>query len=401
MNPPLKTLEAGTVTCTPGFVAGAIDADIKKQGILDLAILHSKVPCIAAAVFTTNAIKSAPVILNQQHLKNKRAQAIVINSGYANACVGERGNADAKEMAESVAKKLGISSQDVLVASTGVIGTQLPMDKINKGIEQIVFSDKGGHELARSIMTTDTFTKEIAIYAHVGSRGFTLSGVAKGAGMIHPDMATMLCFLTTDAVVDAEFLQTGLKKAVDNSFNMITVDGDTSPSDTVVILANGMAGNQILDIGNGRIFQQALNDVCLYLAKSIAKDGEGATKLIEVVVEGAISETEARLAARTIASSPLVKTAIHGNDPNWGRVLSALGRSGAKVFEEKLDAYIGQICVMKQGNPLPFDKQQASDILNKQEVLLRVNLNIGQSKATAWGCDLSSEYVNINSAYTT
>lgn len=382
-------------------MAGAVSAGIKKQDVLDLGILCSKTSCTAAAVFTTNAIKSAPVLLDQQHLHNRKAQAIVVNSGCANACTADKGIADAKEMAKLVAKKLGILPQDVLVASTGVIGVPLPMEKITRGIEKMALSEDGGHELAKAMMTTDTFAKEIAVHVQAEPKGFTIGGVAKGAGMIHPNMATMLCFLTTDAVVDTEFLQAALKKAVDDSFNMITVDGDTSPSDTVAILANGLAGNPILSRKNGELFQKALDEVCLYLAKSIAKDGEGATKLIEVIVEGAMSQAEARLTARTIASSPLVKAAIHGNDPNWGRVVSAVGRSGAKVTEAKLDAYLNQICVMKQGHPIPFDKQQASTSLNNKEVLLKVNLNLGPGRAIAWGCDLSAEYVNINSAYTT
>ncbi|MBM3148906.1 MAG: bifunctional glutamate N-acetyltransferase/amino-acid acetyltransferase ArgJ [Chloroflexi bacterium] len=401
MNSRLKSIESGTVTTVQGFVAGAVIAGIKKQDILDLAILCSKTPCTAAAVFTTNAIKSAPVLINQQHLQNGKAQAIVVNSGYANACTANKGMAAAEEMAKSVAKKLDISSQDVIVASTGVIGIPLPMDKIKRGIEEVVLTEDGGHEMAQAMMTTDTFAKEIAVQVQAEPKGFTVGGVAKGAGMIHPNMATMLCFLTTDAAADAEFLQSALKKSVDSSFNMITIDGDTSPSDTVAILANGLARNQPLSKANGKLFQKALDKVCLYLAKSIARDGEGATKLMEVIVEGAMNEIEARLAARTIASSPLVKTAIHGNDPNWGRIVSALGRSGARVTEAKLDAYLNSICVMKQGHPLPFDKQQASASLNNKEVLLRVNLNLGQGKAIAWGCDLSAEYVNINSAYTT
>jgi glutamate N-acetyltransferase/amino-acid N-acetyltransferase len=397
----LKTIEAGTVTSVQGFTAGAVSAGIKKQDVLDLAILYSKTPCTAAAVFTTNAIKSAPVLLDQKHLQNKKAQAIVVNSGCANACTADKGMTDAVEMAKSVAKKLGISPQDVLVASTGVIGVPLPMEKITSGIAKVVLSEDGGHELARAMMTTDTFAKEIAIQFQAEPNGFTIGGVAKGAGMIHPNMATMLCFLTTDATVNAEFLQSALKKAVDDSFNMITVDGDTSPSDTAAILANGMAGNPTFNRKNGEPFQKALDKVCIYLAKAIAKDGEGATKLIEVMVEGARNEAEARLAARTIASSPLVKSAMHGNDPNWGRVVSAAGRSGAKVIESKLDAYLNQICVMRQGHPMPFDKQQASASLDNKEVLLRVNLNLGPGRAIAWGCDLSAEYVNINSAYTT
>jgi glutamate N-acetyltransferase/amino-acid N-acetyltransferase len=249
-------------------------------------------------------------------------------------------------------------------------------------------------------MTTDTFPKETAISVEAELGGFTIGGVAKGAGMIHPDMATMLCFLTTDAAVDARFLQSALQKAVDASFNMVTVDGDTSPSDTVVIFANGLAQTKTVNKSNGELFQKALDEICLYLAKCVAKDGEGATKLIEVIVEGARDGAQARLAARTVASSPLFKAAIHGNDPNWGRVVAALGRSGARVDERKLEVYLNGICVMRQGSPMPFDKQEASTGLATKEVSVRLCLNLGQSKAVAWGCDLSEEYVTINSAYT-
>jgi glutamate N-acetyltransferase/amino-acid N-acetyltransferase len=249
------------------------------------------------------------------------------------------------------------------------------------------------------MMTTDTFPKEMAIFVESKLGGFTIGGVAKGAGMIHPDMATMLCFLTTDAAVDARFLQSALQKAVDVSFNMITIDGDTSPSDTVVILANGLAGTETINKGNGELFQKALDEVCFHLAKCVARDGEGATKLIEVAVEGAVNEAQARLAARTIASSPLFKAAVHGNDPNWGRIVAALGRSGAKVNENQLDVYLNDVCVMKQGSPVPFGKQELSTSLAGKEVSVRLYLNLGEGKATAWGCDLSEEYVTINSAY--
>jgi len=400
MGAEFKAITSGTVTSPQGFLAGAVNAGIKGQDKLDMAILCSEKPCVAAGVFTTNAIKAAPVILSQKHLKDKKARAVVVNSGCANACTGDSGMSDAVEMASSVAGKLGLSTEDVLVASTGVIGVPLPMERIRTGIHKIALTRDGGHELARAMMTTDTFAKEMAISVESEPGKLTIGGVAKGAGMIHPNMATMLCLLATDAVVDAGFLQSALQKAADASFNMITVDGDTSPSDTVVILANGLAQTKIINEGNGGLFQKALDEVCLYLAKCVARDGEGATKLVEVVVEGAPSESQARLAARTVASSPLFKAAIHGNDPNWGRAVAALGRSGAEVNEKKLEVYLNDFCVMKQGSPVPFDKQKASTGLAGKEVSVRLCLNLGQGKAVAWGCDLSEEYVTINSDYT-
>jgi glutamate N-acetyltransferase/amino-acid N-acetyltransferase len=309
--------------------------------------------------------------------------------------------ADAEETATLVAGRLSISPADVLVASTGVIGVPLPMEQVRAGIPKITLTSKGGHQLARAMMTTDTFAKETAVFVEAKPDGFTIGGVAKGAGMIHPDMATMLCFLTTDAAVDAGFLQSALQKAVDASFNMISIDGDTSPSDMVVLLANGLARTETIDDRNGECFQKALDEVCLYLAKCVARDGEGATKLIEVTVGGALTEAEARLAARTIVSSPLVKAAMHGNDPNWGRIVAALGRSGAKVTETRLDVYLNDVCVMKQGRPMPFDKQKVSRSLASKEVSLMVHLHLGRGESTAWGCDLSEEYVTINSVYTT
>ncbi len=395
-----KAIASGTVTSPQGFLAGAVKAGIKSQEEADLAILCSEKPCVAAGVFTTTAIKAAPVILSQKHLKNSSARAVVVNSGCANACTGDSGMADAVDMARSVSEKLGLSTEDVLVASTGVIGVPLPIEQIRNGIRKVVLTKEGGHELARAMMTTDTFPKEIAMSVDSKPGEFTIGGVAKGAGMIHPDMATMLCFLTTDAAVDARFLQAALQKAVDVSFNMITIDGDTSPSDTVVILANGLAGTETINSRNGELFQKALDAVCLHLAKCVARDGEGATKLIEVTVEGALNEEQARLAARTIAGSPLFKAAIHGNDPNWGRIAAALGRSGAKVNERKLDVYLNDVCVMKQGLPVPFDRQELGTSLVGKEVSVRLYLNLGRGKAVAWGCDLSEEYVTINSAYT-
>jgi glutamate N-acetyltransferase/amino-acid N-acetyltransferase len=379
-----------------------VRAGLKSKDEFDLAILCSEVPCTAAGVFTTNQVKSAPVILSQRHIAKGRAQAIVVNSGCANACAGGQGLADAQEMAKLTAAKLGISPEEVLVASTGVIGVPLAMDKIRAGIPKIKATRRGGHDFCRAIMTTDTRLKELAVQVDSKGTKFTMSGVAKGAGMIHPNMATMLCFIATDAVVSADFLQAALQKAVDGSFNMVSIDGDTSPSDCVFLLANGLAGNEPIDFDNGGTFQEALTAVCTHLAKSVARDGEGATKLVEVTVEGAEDQVWARQAARTIAGSPLVKAAIHGNDPNWGRIVAALGRSGARVREDRLDVYLNDICVMKQGCPAPYSKEEMISALSTSDnVLIRLCLNLGDGQAIAWGCDLSEEYVTINSAYTT
>jgi len=403
MKAKAEFIPLGGVTSPQGFRAGATYAGIKKKTdeSPDLAILFSEVPCVATALFTTNRIKAAPVVLSQQRLQNGKAVAVVANSSCANACTGEQGLADAAETAELAAKGIGISPEDVVVASTGTIGQRLPMEQIRTGISHIALSTDGGHELARAIMTTDTVPKEVAVKPNEGE--FIIGGAAKGSGMIHPDLATMLCFLTTDASVEIDFLKLALRRAVDISFNMVSIDGDTSTNDMMLIMANGMAGNEPIrqDSYLADVFQQALNQVCIHLAKAVARDGEGATKLIEVTVSGAASLTEARLAARTIVSSPLVKSAIHGNDPNWGRVIAAAGRSGAELIEEKINLDIGGICLLRGGRPLSFNSEELVKILNESEVSIAVNLNLSNAEATAWGCDLSEEYVTINSQYTT
>jgi glutamate N-acetyltransferase/amino-acid N-acetyltransferase len=394
----IETIPEGTVTSPEGFFAGATSAGINKkaENKPDLGVLFSEAPCVATALFTTNRIKAAPVVLSQQRLKEGRAGAVVVNSGCANACIGERGVRDAAKMAELTAEGIGMSPEEVLVASTGVIGVPLPMKQIAPAIKQVSLSRDGGHELARAMMTTDTFAKETAVRVRARNSEFTIGGVAKGSGMIHPDLATLLCFLTTDAAVELDFAKAALKKAVDASFNMISIDRDTSPNDMVLLLANGRAGKVPADA-----FEQALEQVCVYLAKCVAADGEGSTKLIEVVVSGARSLTEARLAARTVVSSSLVKAAIHGADPNWGRIMAALGRSGAEVEESKTDLYIGNIPLVKAGAPLSFNQQGVIKLLGGKEVVVGLNLNLGSASATAWGCDLSEEYVTINSQYMT
>ncbi|MBI2852536.1 MAG: bifunctional glutamate N-acetyltransferase/amino-acid acetyltransferase ArgJ [Chloroflexi bacterium] len=395
----------GTVTSPQGFHAGATSAGIRKKAelSLDLGILFSEAPCAVAGVLTTSRIKSAPVMLCQERLARGQGMAIVANSGCANAYTGKQGLADACEMAKAAAFALGIDADDVFVASTGVTGKPLPLDIIKDGIRKIALSPDGGHEMARAIMTTDTVPKETAVNVRKDSVTFTIGGIAKGSGMIHPDMATMLAFLTTDAAVEPLFLRGALKRAADVSFNMVSVDGDTSPSDTVLLMANGLAKNEPISERSAiaDIFERALTEVCVYLTKAIARDGEGATRLIEVKVEGAATVVDARLAARTIAGSSLVKAAVYGGDPNWGRIVAAAARSGAKIIESSLDLNIGKIGVLRSGNTLAFREADVAEVFKGSEVLVRLNLNLGTGSATAWGCDLTPEYVNINSQYMT
>jgi glutamate N-acetyltransferase/amino-acid N-acetyltransferase len=394
---------SGTVTSPHGFLAGATYAGIKKASVLDLGLLYSETPCQAVGLFTANQIKAAPVVLAQERLPSGKARAVIVNSGCANASVGEPGLNDAIKMSQLAARRLGVSAESVLVASTGVIGKRLPMELIAGGVGQTSLSREGGHELARAIMTTDTVPKEGAVTVSTGGNEFTIGGIAKGSGMIHPSLATLLCFLATDAAVGLDFLRHSLEKAVAASFNMVSIDGDTSPNDMVLLLANGQAGGEPISESGplADIFQRALSELCMYLAKGIARDGEGATKLIEVTVNGASNPEAARLAARTIVASSLVKAAVHGNDPNWGRIIAAVGRSGVEVVESKIDLYIGSICLLAAGLPLVYDPEEVVRVLASSEVPVRLVLNLGTASATAWGCDLSEEYVTINSAYMT
>jgi glutamate N-acetyltransferase / amino-acid N-acetyltransferase len=400
----IELVSGGTVTSPMGFHAGATQAGIKSgtKNRLDLGILYSETPCTTAAMFTLSKIKSAPVLLDEQHLEKGKITAIIANSGNANASTGERGMADALEMTGLAAKIIGAEPEEVLVSSTGVIGKHLPMPAIRAAIREIALSPEGGHDLAQAIITTDRVTKEIALSVH-GDFNYKIGGIAKGSGMIHPNMGTMFAFITTDAAVEPDFLKSTLRRAVADSFNMVSVDGDTSPSDTVVVMANGLVKNKPISSGTpaARLFSQALQQVCVYLAREIARDGEGATKLIEVKIEGARTKADARLAARTITTSSLVKTAVHGADPNWGRVLAALGRSGAGVIEAKTDVIIGDILVLKGGTPQEYHEADVVKIFQQPEVPIKVVLNLGRAAATAWGCDLSKEYVTINSQYMT
>jgi glutamate N-acetyltransferase/amino-acid N-acetyltransferase len=401
METSLKIIPGGTVTSAKGFMAGGTCASIKKspKKTLDLGILFAEAPCITAGVFTLNKMKSAPVTVCQKRLPSKAIRALVVNSGCANAGTGEQGMGNALAMIASAAERVGARPEEVLVASTGVIGKQLPIDSVTAAISKMELSPYGGHTLAESILTTDTTTKEVAVRVD----GFTIGGIAKGSGMVHPNMGTLLCFLTTDASVDMDFLASALRQAVDISFNMVSIDGDTSPNDTVLLMANGLASNKEItgQSQQAALFQQSLNEVCIYLAKAIASDGEGASKLIEATVSGSTNTSDARDAARAIISSSLVKAAIHGNDPNWGRIVAAAGRSGAEMVESKLDLHISGICLLKGGNLLDFNRDKVVQSLKNSMVSIALDLNLGEAKATAWGCDLSPEYVTINSEYTT
>lgn len=398
-----RLMADGSVTTPAGFRAGATQAGIKPSGKLDLGLLSSERPCTAAGMFTQSTVPGAPVTVSKEHLRVSQPQAIAVNAGIANVATGEQGLADAREMARLAGEVLGLQAGQVLVASTGVIGHRLPMEKIRAGIPSIHLSSDGGLTLAEAIMTTDTVRKHTAIAFEVGGRRYQIGGIAKGSGMIHPDMATMFGFLTTDAPVEAQFLDASLRGAVSKSFNMISVDMDTSTSDTVLLLANGAGGGEVIRReGEGAAaFQEALEAVSIALARMLAADGEGATKLIEVQVTGAASANEAQRAARTISASPLMKAAVYGNDPNWGRMMMAIGRSGAQINLDRACLRIGGIPVYAAGEPQPLNGPQLKEALAGPEVILGADLGLGDAVATAWGCDLTEEYVRINSEYTT
>lgn len=399
------TVISGGVTAPQGFSAVGIAAEVRKKGRRDLALLYSESPAAAAGLFTQNQVKAAPVLVTQKHLTNGTAQAVIVNSGIANACTGEQGLADAKKMAELTGDALDLLAEDVVVASTGVIGEYLPMDKIEKGVKEAaaLLSRDGGLSAAEAILTTDTTTKQFAVKLTLGGKEVAIGGMAKGSGMIHPNMATMLAFITTDARVEQNALDHTLRWAVDRSFNSITVDGDMSTNDMVVVLANGQAGNTLLTEGDQDfvVFREALLLVCTELAKMVARDGEGASKFLEVLVNGAISEQDARTIAREIAGSSLVKTAIHGEDANWGRVLSAAGAAGVSFDPALVDVYLGDLQVASEGKGISFDEKQADAILKEREVTITVDLHNGTASGIAWGCDLSYDYVRINAHYRT
>ncbi len=402
----IELVQDGSVTSAKGFAAGATYAGLKTQeeGVLDLGILLSDVPANLAATFSTNKILSPSVVLSRERATRGTARGVVANSGCANCCIGGQGLTDAKELTELAANHVGVDSQDMLVCSTGMIGVELPMALLRQNVSNIRMAADGGHDFAGSLMTTDTRRKEIAVSVEIDGSKVTLGGGAKGVGMIHPNMATMLAFVSTDASVEQKFLQTALSEAVDSSFNMCSIDGDQSTNDTVLVFANGQAGGATIEANSAaaQAFQESLTYVCISLAKDMVRDGEGAQKLIDVTVESATTLSDARKAAREIASSSLVKAMVHGNDPNWGRIMMALGKSGSDMDESKIDIFINDIQIVHNGIAIPFHNDVVvSAMAGTSEVRFRVSLNIGDASATGWGCDLTEEYVTFNSAYST
>lgn len=393
---------SGGVTAPHGFLASGVHCGIKQRKP-DLALVVSEVDATVAGLFTTNRIKAAPVLWCQEVVRRGVARAVVVNSGNANACTGPQGERDTREMAERTAHALGTSPEQVLVASTGVIGVPLPMEAIRRGIPLAVRAlSRSGEQAAEAILTTDAFPKTSAVVTTVGGVPVTVGGMAKGAGMIHPKLATTLCFLTTDAAVPAEVLQRALEHAVRVSFNRITVDGDTSTNDTVLVLANGRAGGTPVEGGEDlERFTEALRVVAQDLARMVVRDGEGAQRLVEVVVEGAADDEDAERAAFAVANSLLVKTMLHGGEPNWGRVVAAVGYSGAEVEERRLNVWFGDVQVVQGGLGVGGVFDRAAQALRKPEVRLRVDLGLGQGRAQVWTCDLGEEYVRINGSYIT
>ena len=391
----------GGITAVPGILAAGLHAGIKPTPARDLALVYSSTPATAAGVFTTNRIVGAPVKVTRERLRSGVAQAIVASSGCSNVATGEQGIRDAREMTEIVAKHLRIPDERVLVASTGVIGRYLPMDKIRPALPKLVkaLSPEGSRAAAEGIMTTDTHPKEAALRVEIGGRRVTIGGITKGTGMIHPMMATMFCFVATDLAVEREGLQGAIRRAVTGSFNRISVDGDRSTSDTVIVIANGLAENRPLSRGDRRLrpFQQALDALTQRLAVMLVKDGEGATVVIDVRVRGAKTRGDAELAARSIANSNLFKTAMAGRDPNWGRVMSALGAAGIAVQEERVAVWYGEEQVAAGGRlreGVRWDRVKAE--LAKPEVSVTVDLGLGSGQDHIWTCDLTADYVKIN-----
>lgn len=392
---------SGSATSPAGYRAGAAFAGIKTYGAgkLDIGILLSDEPATAAGVFTVTRLHGAAIDVDRERLAGGQGRAVVVNSGNANDSTGERGVRDAYRMAELAAARVGIPAEAMFVCHTGVIGHYLPMDKIEAGIEAVELSGEGGFDFARAIMTTDLVPK----HCSVRFGPYTLGGCAKGSGMIHPNMATMLAYLTTDAPIDQEALQAALSESTDRSFNLITVDGDTSPSDTVLLFANGAAGGETIAPGSEHYdaFREALDAVCIYLAKAIARDGEGATRLIEITVSGAATDADARSLVREIGTSPLVKTAVHGADPNWGRIVGVIGRSQAEIVEESVTVTVCGHRLFERTVPIPYDEATVSRAMSGDEVTIEVDLGAGDAGATGWTCDLTAEYIRINADYTT
>ena len=400
----------GGVTAAKGYEAASTAAGIKYQGRTDMALIYSQVPCVSAGTFTTNVVKAAPVKWDRQIVDSGAGvQAVVVNSGIANACTGEEGMGYCKETAEAAAKALNIDAAGVLVGSTGVIGMQLPMQKLVDGIQVLAGKKaeglQSGHDAALAIMTTDTVEKEMAVEIEIGGKTVTIGGMSKGSGMIHPNMCTMLAFITTDAAITKEALQKALSEDVEDTYNMISVDGDTSTNDTAILLANGLAGNQEITYASPEYetFKEALHMVNETLAKKMAGDGEGATALFEVKVVGAESIKQAKTLAKSVVCSNLTKAAIAGHDANWGRILCAMGYSGVQFDPEKVDLFFeskaGKLQIIENGVATDYSEELATKILSEPEITATADIKMGDYSATAWGCDLTHEYININADY--
>ena len=405
----MKQIKGG-VTAAKGYEAASTAAGIKYQGRTDMALIYSQVPCVSAGTFTTNVVKAAPVKWDRQVVDSGAGvQAVVVNSGIANACTGEEGMGYCKETAKAAAEALNIDAAGVLVGSTGVIGMQLPMQKLVDGIQVLAGKKaeglQSGHDAALAIMTTDTVEKEMAVEIEIGGKTVTIGGMSKGSGMIHPNMCTMLAFITTDAAITKEALQKALSEDVEDTYNMISVDGDTSTNDTAILLANGLAGNQEITYASPEYetFKEALHMVNETLAKKMAGDGEGATALFEVKVVGAESIKQAKTLAKSVVCSNLTKAAIAGHDANWGRILCAMGYSGVQFDPEKVDLFFeskaGKLQIIENGMATDYSEEVATKILSEPEITATADIKMGDYSATAWGCDLTHEYININADY--
>lgn len=409
MNEKIKMIEGG-VTAAKGFMAASTAAGIKYKNRRDMAMIYSKEPCKSAGTFTTNLVKAAPVKWDKNQVTSGAdAQAVIINAGIANACTGEEGMGYCAQTAKAAAETLGVAADGVLVASTGVIGMQLPIDKIAAGVKAMVpllgDSLEKGTEASKAIMTTDTKNKQVAVQIDMNGTTVTIGGMCKGSGMIHPNMCTMLSFVTTDAAISKELLQEALSEDIKDTYNMISVDGDTSTNDTVLLLANGLAGNKEITEKNEdyALFCEALNYINETLAKKMTGDGEGCTALFEVKIVGAETKDQAKVLAKSVITSSLTKAAIFGHDANWGRILCAMGYSGAQFDPEKVDLFFesaaGHMQIIKDGVAVDYSEEEATKILSEPEVTAIADIKMGDAQATAWGCDLTFDYVKINADY--
>ena len=401
----MKQMEGG-ITAVPGIRAAGLHAGIKAADAKDVALIVTDTPATAAGVFTKNSVTAAPVLVCREHLSDGYAQAVIVNSGNANACTGEIGMTNARQMATATAEQLGIDANLVLVSSTGVIGQQLPMDNIENGIQAAAsaLSTEGGADAAEAIMTTDTHPKSVAVEIEIGGTPVRIGGIAKGSGMIAPNMATMLSYLTTDARINPETLQAALNRVVDDTYNLLTVDTDRSTNDTVLILATGHADNTDIITADGEAYEafcEGLQFVCTELVKMLARDGEGATKLVEVIVKHAKNRDDAEKAARAVSESPLVKTAVFANDANWGRIMMAIGKSGAEFDPYQVDVWLADYRLVKNGMDAGYDEDKATALFAQDPVRITIDLRAGDTEITMWTCDYSYDYIRINADYRT